>query len=130
MTNAKQVAQPTTGTWGVIVLDAAYREAIKVLGTGAKYDHAKGLVRELASHLDPTHSESVDVVAVYEFFEIRDWGGILYPVNLRIYLHVDYKNHRIVILCVDDKKSQNLKIAIKERVERRQRMYQTGQIIW
>lgn len=130
MTNAKQVARTTIGTWGVIVLDAAYREAKKVLGEGVKYDHARSLVRQLATQDDPTHSEELDVVAVFDFFEIRDWGGVLYPVNLRIYYLVDRENRRIVILCVDDKKSQKLKVAIRERIEHRQRMYQKGQITW
>lgn len=83
--------------WNVQVLDRAHDEAMRFLDE-EQYDHMAGQVRELALEDDPTHCPTVDVQPIEDFHEIRDKGGILKSLNVRIFFFVDRPTRTIVVL--------------------------------
>jgi len=94
----KQGDGPPPGyQWNVDVLDSAFQEAMKFLDE-AQYYHLADQVRELARQSDPTHSDTVDVRPIEEFFEIRDKGGILGKINARVFYFVDKPTRKIVVI--------------------------------
>src|SRR5262245_7895758 len=69
--------------WSVDVLDHAFTEAMAFLDED-QYAHVAGQVRELATEDEPTRSSTVDVRPIEDFYEIRDKGGILRKINVRL----------------------------------------------
>jgi hypothetical protein len=90
--------------WNVWILDRAFREASEFLNE-AQYAHLAEQVKALARQSDPTHSDTISLDAIEDFHELRDWGGILYPLNVRIFFGVDKSLRAIVILGVIDKRN-------------------------
>lgn len=70
--------------WTVLILDQAYKEATQLLDDD-QYAHLAAQVKELARADEPTRSETVDVRAIGDFHEIRDKGGILKRLNIRVF---------------------------------------------
>ena len=83
--------------WDVDILDLAYHEACDFLD-GDQYRHVAEQFQVLAMQGDPTHSQEISLDAVEGFFELRDWGGILYPRNVRVFFGVDDARRAIVVL--------------------------------
>ena len=83
--------------WGVLVFREAYAES-KQICSKIQRDHLRDVVKILASEKDPTHSVMVDVEKVEDFYEIRDKGGTLGQLNIRLFFHLDKKNKEIVIV--------------------------------
>jgi hypothetical protein len=108
--------------WNVSFFGIALDEADQILTSDQK-EHAKDLVRELAREEHPTHPRSVSVDQVEDFYEIRDKGGILGKINLRIFfsIEVDYKT--ILILAVVKKEADGqtptwMKVRVRNRLRR------------
>jgi hypothetical protein len=118
--------RPPGYQWNVWVLDLAYREATEFLNK-AQYRHLALQVRELATENDPTHSNTISIDAIEEFYELRDWGGILHPRNVRLFFGVDHNARAIVILGAIDKKNNGpTRIGDRIRMRRRWRKYRDG----
>ncbi|HEX8875270.1 MAG TPA: hypothetical protein VF777_00870 [Phycisphaerales bacterium] len=83
--------------WSVYYLSSARDEAMGFLNE-AQYAHVVDLLRSLASESDPTHPLTVTVEAVEDFYELKDKGGVLGKINLRVYFVVNQKEKAIVIL--------------------------------
>jgi len=85
--------------WNVLILNVADDEIRKLL-TDVQHDHMKEQVKELARQPDPTHSNVVDVRKMRKesFHEIRDKGGVLGRMNVRVFFGVDTDVRAIVIL--------------------------------
>ena len=85
--------------WNVEVLDQARREADEFLNDD-QYEHLSLQVKELASQEDPTHSDTIDVRPIRneEFLEIRDKGGVLRKINVRVFFCVVKATRTIAIL--------------------------------
>jgi hypothetical protein len=106
--------------WGVQYLSTASNEAGSLLNE-AQYAHAVDLLRALAYEDAPTSPKSVDVDAVEDFHELRDKGGILGKINLRIFFAVDGKSRTIVVLGVIKKEAEGptpswIKTRIRSRI--------------
>lgn len=103
MTNSRTVAKEGGGgeppfKWNVERLDQMEKEAQKQLD-GAQYEHMKDQVRSLAREDDPTHPQAVDVRALgNELYELRDKGGPLRKLNVRIFFNVLKKAIREIVL--------------------------------
>jgi len=112
--------------WSVGILDRAHREASSHLDD-AQYQHMALQVKELARQGDPTHSDVVDVRKVEEFYEIRDSGGVLNGINVRLFFGVDDGERWIIVMGLI-KKQNNGKTpkGAKKRMERRWRKYKSG----
>jgi hypothetical protein len=108
--------------WTVGYLSVASGEASKFLNA-EQHAHAIDLVRSLASEEHPTHPKTVDVDAVEDFYELKDKGGILGKINLRIYFIIEPSTRQIIILSAFNKKIEDqmpgwLKIRVKNRLRR------------
>ena len=106
--------------WNAEILDRAYEEAMAFLGDD-QYDHMANQVRELALQDDPTHSDTIDVKQIESFYEIRDKGGVLKKLNVRVFYFVRKETQTIVVLGVI-KKENNGPTPICEKVTMRRRM--------
>ena len=83
--------------WTVMVLDQAYKEATQLLDDD-QYAHLVAQVKDLARESEPTRSRTVDVRAVEDFYEIRDKGGVLKRLNVRVFFLVHKAKRLLVIL--------------------------------
>ena len=86
-----------TPQWELGYLEAAERDAKRFL-TEEQYVHAIQLFEDLAYESDPTKSETQDVRKIFEFYELRDKGGILGKINLRIYFTIIEEKKLILVL--------------------------------
>lgn len=113
--------------YSVGILDRAFEEAMNILNA-AQYQHMALQVRELAMQKDPTHSETVDVRKIDDFLEIRDCGGVLNGINVRVFFGLDAGERWMIIIGVI-KKQNNGKTpkGDKTRMKRRWRKYKSGE---
>lgn len=113
--------------WSVYFLSIARDEATGFLNDG-QYAHAVDLVRALASDPDPTHPATVTVEAIEDFYELKDKGGILGKINLRVYFTVHPKERAIIILGAIKKEAEGQTPAwVKIRVRNRLRKFREGE---
>jgi phage-related protein len=89
--------RPPGYRWDVAILAPVHAEGMAFLNED-QYDHLARQVRELARQDDPTHSATIDIRPVRDMFEIRDKGGILGKINVRVFYFVSRTNRTIVIL--------------------------------
>jgi hypothetical protein len=120
--------QPPGYRWSVWILDLAFDEVMGFLKP-EQYQHLALQVRELAQEEDPTHCSVVSVKAMLpeEFYELRDKGGVLGRMNVRVFYGVDKSSRSIVIL--GGIKKQNDGPTPRGdliRIRRRWRKYKTG----
>jgi hypothetical protein len=113
--------------WSVHYLSSARDEAMGFLND-AQYAHVVDLVRSLAAEPDPTHPVTVTVEAVEDFFELKDKGGVLGKINLRVYFTVSQKEEAIVILAAIKKEMDGQTPNwVKTRVRYRLRKFREGE---
>jgi hypothetical protein len=109
--------------WNVDIFDSAVDEARAFLNED-QYDYLARQVKQIARQDDPTHSETVDVRPISEFFEIRSKGGILGKINARVFFFVHRPTRTIVVLGAINKKNDgHTPIGDRHRMERRLRLY-------
>ena len=109
--------------WTVEILDCAFDEGTKFL-IADQYQHLAQQVRELARQDDPTHSQTIDIRPVEKFYELRDKGGILGRLNVRVFYLVHKDPHLIVIPGVIKKENNGPTPSVdKIRMRRRRRHY-------
>lgn len=106
--------------WNAEVIDRAYDEAMAFLDA-EQYDHMAGQVRDLALQDDPTHSDTIDVKPIEAFHEIRDKGGVLRKMNVRVFFFVRKETRTIVVLGAI-KKENNGPTPPGDRISMRRRM--------
>lgn len=71
-----------------------------------QYDYLVDQFREMSKCVDPVRCPTVDVEQVGEFWELRDKGGILGKLNVRVYFAVVAKKKFIVVLSVYKKEDE------------------------
>jgi hypothetical protein len=120
----REGAGPPPGyQWNVDILDQAYEEAMALLNED-QYDHMARQVKELARQEDPTHSAMVDVRPIEQFYEIRDKGGILGKLNVRVFFFVHKRSRAVVILgTIKKEKEGTTPVGDKITMRRRMRLY-------
>ena len=106
--------------WELGYLEVAEIEGKKILDT-EQYAHAVQLCEELAYEIDPANSETQDVRKIDEFYELRDKGGILGNINLRIYFTLFTERKMIFVLKVykkedEDQTPQYIVICVRNRL--------------
>ncbi len=119
-------AGPSPGyEWGVGLLSVLGRES-KFLSREQR-KHLAAQVKDLARQEDPTHSDSISLDDVEDFHELRDWGGVLAGLNVRIFFGVDKQNRLIIVLGVFNKKNNGpTPLGVKVRIRQRWRKYLNG----
>jgi hypothetical protein len=117
-------AGPPPGyAWNVDILDQAYCEAMDFLSE-AQYAHLAKQVKELAKEEVPTQSSTIDVRSVEDFYELRDKGGILRRLNVRVFFFVHKARRSIVILGAANKQNDGpTPTHILILMRRRKRLY-------
>jgi len=89
---------PGTGfLWHVNYLTVARKEAMAFLSE-EQYQHVVDQFCGLASESDPTRPVTVEVQAIESFYEMKDKGGILGQINLRVFFVVDKATRTILVL--------------------------------
>src|SRR5215469_490289 len=83
--------------WNVHILDLAFDETMGFCN-GDQYQHLAMQMKELAREEDPTHSQTLSVDAIEDFHELRDKGGILGGMNVRVFFFLDKKIQALVVL--------------------------------
>ncbi len=94
----------------------------------AQYQHLAIQFRELAGEADPTHSKLVSIDKIEDFYELRDKGGILGHINVRVFFGIDDASRAIVVLGAIKKEKQGATpVGDKVRMRRRWRKYKKGE---
>jgi hypothetical protein len=115
--------------WTVWIADVAYHEARKFLNTD-QYQHIAMQIKELAREDDPTHSEIASVDAIEDFHELRDKGGLLGGMNVRVFFYLDKPKKALVILGAIKKQNDGpTPKPDKIRIARRLRKYRNGEFL-
>ncbi len=105
--------------WNVQILDVAFGEAMDFLDPD-QYDHMASQVRELANQGDATHSDTIDVRPIEDYHEIRDKGGILKRLNVRVFYFVHQSARTLVVIGAINKKNDG-PTPLGDRVRMRRR---------
>lgn len=117
---ARLESAESTSAWRLGYVDAAERDARKFLND-EQYAHAVQLFDDLAMETNPRHSTTQDIRPIENFFELRDKGGILGKINLRVYFAVFDNTHLILAVGAykkedDGQTPQHIKIRIRNRL--------------
>lgn len=113
--------------WTVLIPDIAFAEARNFLNSD-QYQHMTMQVKEIAKEDDPTHSEFADVKSIEDFFELRDKGGILGGMNVRLFFFLDKRERFLVILGAIKKQNDGpTPKGDRKRMSRRKRRYLNGE---
>ena len=108
------------------ILDCVHNEALSIL-TEAQYQHLSLQVKELAGHDDPPHSDVLTLRPIENFFELKDKGGILGKLNIRVFYGIDHNKRAIIILGIINKQNDGPTPAgDKVRIRRRWRNFKDG----
>ena len=91
--------------WQLSYFDVAEEEARKIL-TDEQYAHVVECFRDLAHESDPTKSQTQDVGKIQEFYELREKGGILGKINIRVYFSLIESKKLILVLSVYKKEQE------------------------
>lgn len=85
--------------WALAYLKVSAEEGHSFL-TDLQYDHAVEQFEALALEQDPTHPKAAISVQPHgEFMELRDKGGVLRKINLRVYfILIDRPTKTIVVI--------------------------------
>jgi hypothetical protein len=108
--------------WSVCYLSVARDEAMKFLSE-AQYGHVVDLLRALAAEPDPRRPKTVSVDQIETFHELRDKGGILGNINLRVFFIVEDDLRAVLVMGAikkeaDDQTPEWAKIRIRSRIRR------------
>lgn len=107
--------------WDVHMLVYVFDESWKALNEEQFY-YLADQVQHLAKHPNPTMSQELSIDKVGDFYELREKGGVLGKLNVRIFFDVVEENRLIRILGLYVKKHDGpLYPNVVERIQRRQR---------
>jgi len=112
--------------WNVVILDLAYQDAMSFLDE-SQYRHIAEQVQELARELTPTHSQTQRVEKVDDFYELKDKGGPLGNINVRVFFILDKPRVAIAVLGAISKQNNGpTPFGDRRRIARRVRKYLAG----
>ncbi len=108
--------------WSLAYLEVAAKEAKGILDAG-QYEHVVRQFDDLAKHENPRLSDTLDLKAIEAFHELRDKGGILGRINLRVfYVVFDEKKMICVLGCYKKEDDGQVPSYIKTRIRNRLRL--------
>jgi len=121
------VGPPPGYRWGVDILSEGYHEVMKFLNDD-QYSHLALQFKELARETDPSHAQTADIDAIEDFYELRDKGGVLGGMNVRVFFLLDKQRSTIVVLGGIKKQNDGpTPLGAKIRMRRRARKYRSGE---
>ncbi len=112
--------------WSCLYLAIARNETLEALDE-SQYHHLVEQFQELARHDDPTRSDVLSVEKIEDFHELRDKGGPLGKMNVRVFFLID-KGRRAIVVLGFIKKEADGKTPHGDivRIRRRKRRYEAG----
>ncbi len=127
-TAAKEGDGPPPGyQWSIEIFNAAIKEG-KTLLNSDQMLHIKQQLRELAQHVEPARSDTLSIDKIESFYELRDKGGILGNMNVRVFFGVDKPRRCLIVLGVVKKENNEpTPNGDKIRMRRRWRKYTQGE---
>ena len=118
---------PPGHEWNVEYLSVAQHEALRFLTT-AQYRHMVDQLRSLAREKDPTHPCTVRVENIEDFWELKDKGGPLGKINVRVFFFLVNDDRTIVVLGAFKKENDGLTPpATRVLMRARKRKYLNGE---
>ena len=90
--------------WNIDIIEPSHSESMSFLNK-EQYDHVASQIRELARQVEPTRSQAIDVRSVDDFYELRDKGGILQKINIRVFFCMCRSTRTIAVLGAINKKN-------------------------
>lgn len=113
--------------WNVVYLSMARDDAMQFLDEG-QYAHVIDQFKALASEENPRKPATVSVDAVEDFFELRDKGGILGKINLRVFFTILPRERTILVLGAIKKEADGQTPTwARIRIRHRWRRYRNGE---
>ncbi len=114
--------------WTIHYLNWARREAMEFLSE-PQYQHIVDQIKQLARETDPTHSQTCSIDAIDDYFELRDKGGLLGKINVRVFFGIKKQpEHTIVVLgCIKKENNGATPLGDRIRMQRRWRKYRHGE---
>lgn len=127
-TGVRRAEGPPPGyKWSVDILESAFREVMAFLNRD-QYQHLAMQVKDLATEDDPSHSLTCRVDQIEDFFELKDKGGILGKINVRVFFGLEHSQKRLVVLgCIKKETSGPTPTGDRVRMRRRWRKYRAGE---
>ncbi|MGE3175845.1 MAG: hypothetical protein AB7O32_00130 [Vicinamibacterales bacterium] len=121
-------AGPPPGyAWSVLYLEQAASEARSFLNE-EQYAHAVDLLRTLAEEVDPRRAQMVQVESVEDFFELKDKGGVLGKINMRVFFIVLPASKAIVVLGAVKKEADGkTPTVVRCKIRVRKRRFEKGE---
>lgn len=113
--------------WNGLILDKAYSEC-RTLLNDMQADHFALQFRELALLDDPAASQEHDIKAIENFYELRDQGGVLYPLSIRVLFYIWDYCRAICVIGVFKKTTQKTPLTQKVKARKRIRQLMKGQL--
>lgn len=112
--------------WNVFTLDIGYRQANKAFN-GDQYAHIVMQIQDLAREHDPSHSQTADIDAIEDFYELRDSGGVLGAKNARCFFGIDHDHRALVFLgAIHKQNNGHTPAGTRITMRRRWRKYLNG----
>ena len=102
---AQQGTRTETPKWTLAYLDIVETEARKFL-TDNQYTHVVGLFDELAYEPEPWRSQTQNVEKIEDFYELKEKGGVLGKINVRVYFAIIDKRKLIMALAAYKKEAE------------------------
>lgn len=82
--------------WIVLVLEAARKEGHKIL-SDIQYEHVVEILKRLVDFGNPEEIGDLVIEPIESFYELKEKGGILGRINLRVYFGTIPDRHELVI---------------------------------
>ncbi|MCC7291232.1 MAG: hypothetical protein IT449_04115 [Phycisphaerales bacterium] len=106
--------------WSLAYLDVTATEGRKLL-TEDQYAHLVQQFEALSCEEDPRRSRTQDIRQIEDFWELREKGGLLGRMNVRVYFTVLESERLILVLKVYKKEEEGqtpgyVKIAVRNRL--------------
>ena len=112
--------------WSIGILQLAFEEAMAVL-TDGQYRHVALQFQELARQESMTRSETISIDKIDSYYELREKGGILGNINLRVFYGIDDARKCGIVLGVFHKKNDGATpVPVRHRMSLRWNRYQAG----
>ena len=105
----------------LVVLPVVKKEGHKIL-SDVQYDHMVEILRRLVDFGNKEEIGDLDIKPIRSFFELREKGGILGRINLRVYFGTFPEENKLVIAKVYKKDEEgapprHIVILVEDRLE-------------
>ena len=107
--------------WTVVVLGVAKKEGRKILSK-TQYDHIVDVLKRLVDFGDKEKLADVRIERIRSFFELKEKGGVLGRINLRVYFGTAPNDRELIVAMTykkedDGRPPPHIVILVEDRLE-------------